>query len=306
MSKNYVFTGHDTTSKPVWCPQTMEFLVYQLEKAPTTGKLHWQGYVEFKKSLRIKAAQEEIGQAGAHMEPRKGTPWQAYQYCIKQESAVEEEYYQFGKEPSEDKKGQGRRSDLETIAQAALEGKDIREMDIKHPGTMLKFDKNYIRMQQRHIPQRKFKTDVIVIYGPTGLGKSKIANEMAPDAYWQEGQWWDGYCGQKDVIIDDIDAGSQTRTFWLRLFDRYPLKVPYKGGMSEFVSNRIIITTCKEPEWIINDPEMFRRVSISKITPDGELVPYRAPALEGAPPSAVIPAELLAEGGPPFQGSCQV
>lgn len=305
-SKYWVFTSHTTEHTPVWCDKTMDFLVYQLEKAPSTGKEHWQGYVELKNASRMKKAQKEIGHAGAHMETRKGTAWQAYQYCIKADTAAGDDYFVYGKEPKEEHKGQGRRTDLESLALAAIEGKKIQEMDEKHPGAMLKYDKNYIRMQQRHIKQRKFKTEVIVIYGPTGAGKSKIINDLAPEAYWQEGQWWDGYCGEQDVIIDDINAGAQTRTFWLRLFDRYPLKVPYKGGMSEFVSKRIFVTTCARPEWILDDPEMLRRVEpyeLKSLPGEWKLVPLRAQALPGHSPSAVIPPELLAVDEGPSQGS---
>lgn len=69
-----------------------------------------------------------------------------------------------------------------------------------------------------------------------------------PNAYWKPyGEWWDGYDGHEDVIIDDF-YGWLKWSFLLNLLDRYPLMLPNKGGYCECKIKRIIITSNKSPE----------------------------------------------------------
>jgi hypothetical protein len=257
MSKYWVFTAHDSDVVPLWCDKTMTFLVYQLEKGETKEKLHWQGYVEFKKTMRLKAAQTEIGHKGAHMETRRGTAKQAYDYCTKNDTAVDN-WWEFGEIS---KTEQGKRSDLDALAQLAMEGKRMSEVDKIMPGVMMKYDRNFARMRERHRKPRMFKTKVTVYWGATGIGKSrKVFEDAGEDFYSQRAYWWDGYEGQKVTVLDEIKNDSNDREFWLALFDRYPLKVPIKGSMAEFTSEHIIVSTCARPSWILEDPELFRRM----------------------------------------------
>lgn len=51
----------------------------------------------------------------------------------------------------------------------------------------------------------------IWLYGPPGTGKSKQAIDIADklygeEPYWKsQNKWWDGYTGQKVVLLDDLD-----------------------------------------------------------------------------------------------------
>jgi hypothetical protein len=69
------------------CPD----LVYgcgQLEEAPDTGRLHFQIYTEWSKSLRFSeaAARLNLRKSEYHAEDRKGSRDQARDYCLKLES----------------------------------------------------------------------------------------------------------------------------------------------------------------------------------------------------------------------------
>ena len=65
------------------------YFVAQKEKAPDTGRLHWQGYVEVKEKCRIKKMKEVLGCPSAHLEPRRGSQEEAIAYCTKEESRAE-------------------------------------------------------------------------------------------------------------------------------------------------------------------------------------------------------------------------
>lgn len=97
-----------------------------------------------------------------------------------------------------------------------------------------------------NIPRTE-KPTVYVCQGPTGTGKSKWALETFPNAYWkQRSNWWDGYCGQESVVIDEF-YGWLPFDLCLRLCDHYPLLVETKGGNVNFNSKNIIFTSNNIP-----------------------------------------------------------
>lgn len=50
-SKSYVFTCWETPKFKRY--ELCEFMIWQTEKCATTGKIHWQGYIEFKKEYKL-------------------------------------------------------------------------------------------------------------------------------------------------------------------------------------------------------------------------------------------------------------
>ena len=74
--------------------------------------------------------------------------------------------------------------------------------------------------------------------------------ELLGDDVWisaKDLKWWPAYDGQADVILDDFRGHHCSFTELLRILDRYPLQVPYKGGFTPFLARRIIITSAHHP-----------------------------------------------------------
>lgn len=258
MSKRFAFTSYLEDNWPLWKPDQMVYLVYQGEKCPETKRFHWQGYVEFKGSKRFKGVQEALGLPGCHLEKSRGTGEENRRYCTKPESRIEGPYEYGTMGP-----GQGKRSDLASLCEVIKKGASDEEIANLAPTAWLKYSRGVIALRAAVSQKRKWKTHITVAWGPTGTGKSKCADEMFPDAYWKPpGKWWDGYHGQKHVILDDFRPWWWDMEYMLRLMDRYPLRVETKGGTVEFVATHIFITSNIRPEeWYWDDKEkVIRRI----------------------------------------------
>lgn len=215
------------------------------------GTPHLQGYVEFHNNmkLRISAAQRrfyDIGLEGCAIFAAKGTALQNIAYCSKQGN-----FFEGGTRP----KGQGKRTDLDDVCNMVNEGRSLQDIADIYPAQIVKFHNGIQKLMTIKSSRRFFKTEVWWLYGPTGSGKSRYAWEQDPSSYMKTGthKWWDGYMGQNAVILDDFRPSKELPfQFILNLFDRYPLSVEVKGGMVEFVSKIIYVTTPYSPEEICN------------------------------------------------------
>lgn len=237
------------------------YLVYQHEISHETMLPHFQGYCEWKNEVTRTTVQRRLEIGNAHCEIRRGTQEQAIAYATKEDTRVDGPYT-FGTPMA----GRGRRMDLEDLRQAIRSGQSELEIADQHFNSFIRYNrgiKEYRRLVQ---PKRTWKTEVIVCFGKPGTGKSKWVQRQAPDAYWKpRSQWWCGYEGQADVVIDDF-YGWLPFDFMLRLLDEYPLLVETKGGQAQFMAKRIFITSNKLPEeWYGEDTRfdkdaLYRRI----------------------------------------------
>lgn len=257
MSRHYCFTYFGDES-PQMC-ELARYLVYQRERCPDTGKEHWQGYVEFYKTMRIKGAQEALKIPKAHMEKRRGTRDEARTYCMKEDTRMWGPY-----EHGVWIEGQGSRSDIMACVNIIQNGGDMKEVAETHPAQFIRLYRGLTAFALVQAKPRTVKTRVRIYYGfLTGTGKSRMAAFDLPNAFWMtdEKGWWDGYTGQKEVIIDDFNPSTFSREFMLRLMDRNGMTVPIKGGTVAWACEELIITTNHNPEHWYRDswPHISRR-----------------------------------------------
>ena len=125
-------------------------------------------------------------------------------------------------------------------------GRSLTEVADQMPKTFVIFSPGLHRLADILKPPRDFKTSVIWLHGPTGVGKSRWAFENTTDRYYKNPttKWWCGYNGQQEVIMDDFRPSKEMPFHYiLALFDRYPFTVEIKGGTCQFTSRRIIVTS---------------------------------------------------------------
>lgn len=112
-------------------------------------------------------------------------------------------------------------------------------------------------------PQFK-RREVHWYYGSTGTGKTRTAWEhLAFEKGYKMQEVWmssgridpffNGYVGQKAVILDDFRPGFCKFEMLLRLLDGYPVTINVKGGYIQWMAEIIIITAPIAPnEMFVN------------------------------------------------------
>ncbi len=166
-SRNFCFTAFDMEVEPEFNEDFMRYLVYGMEVAPTTGRLHWQGFVQFLQPVRPSGVSKKLDMKGAHVERMRGTAKQAADYC-KKEGKFEEK----GKLC----KGQGQRNDIGAAVDAIRSGVSDMELIMDHGNTFVKYNhglKDVRRVCMKAAARRFRKIKVHVRWGPAGIGKTR-------------------------------------------------------------------------------------------------------------------------------------
>jgi hypothetical protein len=161
---------------------------------------------------------------------------------------------------------QGRRTDLENAIADFKSHRSLSKLKDDHPVVYVKYPRGFSTLLD--IPPRTTGPRVVWIYGSTGTGKTYSIIHHFPDIWISSGslQWFDGYIGQESALLDDFRGSDCTFHYLLRLLDRYPLRVPIKGGFVEWVPKRIFITSAFGPRQTYSGMEdtrqLLRRIHI--------------------------------------------
>lgn len=137
---------------------------------------------------------------------------------------------------------QGKRSDIDFVRDKLNEGVGMREItQVADSYQSMRMAELWLKYNE---PARGVRhVEVIWIWGGSGLGKSMMADKLAPHGFRPVSfKWWEGYDGQTDVIFDELELEGNWRSL-LRFTDIYPLRVESKGGSRQVAYDRIIITS---------------------------------------------------------------
>lgn len=230
----------------------LRYAIFQLESAPTTGQKHFQIYAEFKQPNRRAAIQRVL--SGAHIEHPAGSLKQNQDYCSKEDSRVEGPWSVGEPLPQDPERqtGQGSRVDIGEFKEAIKSRKTDAELWDLYPDLMARYPRMADSVRSAFYGRRDGPPEVHLYYGDAGTGKSRLAHELAPDAYKKvPGMWWDLYRGESDVIMDDFyGIADYPYALFLQLTDRYNYTAQIKGGMARVNPKRIFITSNMDPrDW---------------------------------------------------------
>lgn len=221
----------------------LQYIVYQIERCPESGRPHIQAYLCLRDRVRIPRLKKLVKDKTVHCEPRRGSHQQAVDYCTKDETRVSGPYF-IGEEPE----ARTRKRKFEEVKQSIDNGSTDLQLANEYFELWIKYFKGLREYRLLKQPKRDFKTEVRVYWGPSGIGKSRRATHEAGIGAYRKplGDWWDGYDGVSNVIIDDFYGWIRYDEL-LRCLDRYPHSVPIKGAFVNFAPKLLIITSNVEP-----------------------------------------------------------
>lgn len=94
------------------------------------------------------------------------------------------------------------------------------------------------------------------------------ARQRYPGSYLKaQNKWWDGYSGQKSVILDDLD--SDCLAHYLKIWaDRYACTGEIKGSTIPLNFDKLVVTSNYHPAQLFKDEQMtaaiIRRFKITE------------------------------------------
>jgi len=264
--KYYMLTIPQEDFTP-YLPPTCAWIKGQLELG-AGGFLHWQVVVAFERKVRPGTVREIFG--NCHHELCRSSA--ADSYVHKEETRIEGTQFEFGnkllKRSSE--------KDWESVWNAAKSGNmlDIpADIRIRCYHTLKR-----IRKDHDSAPMRQNLT-VKVFWGVTGSGKSHRMHQEAYDddiPYVKSSttKWWDGYRGEKRVIMDEF-RGKIAIEHMLKWLDKYPCYVEEKGGQLALQATEFWICSNVSPrEWYPEIDEMTLQALLRRLTITRFLNPF--------------------------------
>lgn len=254
---------YDTLSAKLKCKF---YALYSEEICPSTGRAHFQGYLQLEKRKRFSQLIKLIPKVNFKQAFRS---YQENKYYIHKSrpadlalaasDPIKYPYphsfhliHEIGELLST---GSGSRNDLKEMVEFCKTARSTKEL-IEHDGSLYcQFRQGLKDIRREYQPIRTGPPTVYWFCGPTGSGKSRTAYEMAkkidPDhePYRKNPQtkFWDGYDCQKCVIFEDFRHDQLPFAYLLQLLDRYPCLVDIKGTSSQFTASHIFITCPNDP-----------------------------------------------------------
>lgn len=152
---------------------------------------------------------------------------------------------------------QGHRSDLEEAVEMIENGSSMLEIAQEAPTTFVRNFNGLARLacslfEPTFMPQKRIHWYL----GPTGSGKTRMAMQEAKALHGvfykavltdRSKPFFDGYCGQKALILDDYRMQFEF-PFLLLLLDKYSMLVEVKGSMVPMIAEGIWVTSAYEPQ----------------------------------------------------------
>lgn len=260
------------------------YMIWQKEKGAKEGTVHMQGYVRFDKKKQMKAAKNWFECDSIHMEPARGTEKQNREYCTKAETRIDGPW-EFGVY-DESAGQQGKRSDLEAVAEKIKQGSSMKDIAEQHPEAYIRYHQGIEKLRDIVQPLPPLERDIkcIVLWGETGTGKTHRARTQFPDIYEVIAgrDPWGTYSGQEVILFDEFNWERWTIQDMNRFCDKWRCQLDCRYKDKYAAWTRVVICANTEPyTWWPNGHQalreaFWRRISQVEVRTRDQLVDLKA------------------------------
>ena len=260
---------YDTLKEIISSLKSCDYYISCLEKAPETGHEHIHMYCHFTNSYRLS---KRILELGIHIEKCNKSPARNIAYIEKDGNIIDE----WGVRPKQGMHTVGELMELESP-------KDLKSNEYNTWFKIQSRKNNIIKIDDI------FKNiKVYYIYGPSGIGKSKRAFEIAKENGYDEitivsyeGGFWNGVNTDcKVAIYDEFRDSCMKPSEFIKFIDYNKHHLNIKGGSELNNYELIIITSVQDPKLIYpnigDEPreQWLRRMEIIDMNPKPVITYY--------------------------------
>lgn len=165
----------------------------------------------------------------------------ADEYCNKEDTRLDGPW-SFGVRPARyNKKGDKARQNRELVEMGPEKAVELGYVRIEK---YLELKRNIDAYKLATLkPTTSATTRGVWVWGESGSGKSSYVRDTYGEYYDKsQSKWWDGYTGQKTVLLDDHDNPCLGH-YLKRWADHYPCTGETKGACVPLVHERFVVTS---------------------------------------------------------------
>lgn len=250
-ARRWCFTTQCDESVTSMALSAGEHVIYacgQFERAPSTGRKHFQSYAEYKQPQTGRKAAQRAGLPdGTHFEAARGRPDQCRDYCRKPDTAIPGTFIEVGVWRGEHER-QGNTKPMAAFYEDVKAGVPLHKLLWEQPEL---FNRAYkitglLAGLAPRLPRHPVR--VYLFVGGTGTGKTRRATGCEHGRTWissftGSSTWFTGYMGHEIAVLDDLRDSTLQLPYLLRVLDRYELHVEIKGSTVPWIPQCIIATS---------------------------------------------------------------
>lgn len=218
----------------------LKFVAYGVETCPTTQRVHLQMFAVCVSAQRLSGWKKIF--PGAHIEQMMGNFGENEDYCSKESKLT-----CLGVKPNPN----GLRIDVDTFCQRLKAGEKLKDVAIDMHATFVQYNNGLTRLSAfLGAPYQHSDVRGVWVYGVPGSGKTHYARNRFSDIYIKsQNKWFDGYNGEKTILLDDYDCFRALGHYLKIWADKWACNGEIKGGTVCLQHEHFVVTS----NYSIND-----------------------------------------------------